>query len=145
MTITILKVLQTTSVDKFNAIFEGIERERLVNEVLQQTGQKTAYTSKLSSVSAGVAYHVHCEQGNWTGVPTTGTGSPGLRLDLPATPLRRRIQLCCGDKHMLSDCKKPKSEARIEQNKNKMYDNVKKKGAEKAGSEEAARAQEQEE
>jgi hypothetical protein len=32
-------------VDKFNAIFEGIERERLVNEVLQQTGQKTAYNS----------------------------------------------------------------------------------------------------
>jgi hypothetical protein len=40
---------------------------------------------------------------------------------------------------MLSDCKSLKSEARIEQNKNKMYDNVKKKRAEKAGSEEAAR------
>lgn len=30
MTITLIKVLQTTSVDKFNAIFEGIERDRLV-------------------------------------------------------------------------------------------------------------------
>jgi hypothetical protein len=138
MTITILKVLQTTSVDKFNAIFEGIERERLVNEVLQQTGQKTAYNFEALFSLAGVAYRVHCEQETWTGVSTTGHSNGSVfqagASDSSSNTFKKKDPTCwnCGDKHMLSDCKKPKSEARIEQNKNKMYDNVKKKRAEKA-------------
>jgi hypothetical protein len=138
MTITLIKVLQTTSVDKFNAIFEGIERDRLVNEVLQQTGQKTVYDFEILFSLAGAAYRVHCEQETWTGVSTTGDGigsafMAGGGSDPHSKNFVKKEPVCwnCGEKHMLSDCKKPKNESRIAQNKNKMYEAVKKKRAEK--------------
>jgi hypothetical protein len=133
MTITLLKVLQTTSVDKFNAIFEGIERERLVNEVLQQTGNKTAYNFESLFSLAGVAYRVHCEQETWTGVSTTGDSSGSVFPAGTSDSSQRKEPICwnCGDHHMLNDCPKPRSETRIEQNKNKMYDGLRKKRADR--------------
>ena len=133
---TVLKVLQTSSVDQFNKVFELIESQARIAGALSRSTPSTKAQFEIPSVEALLdlaeqEYLSLCRSNDWTGIKTRGSPSTftagGTKTDSGG---RKWKPVCwnCGGEHTIKDCPKPKNEALIEANRQKY--NAKKKARE---------------
>ena len=134
---TVLKVLQTSSVDQFNKVFELIESQARIAGALTRSTPSTQAQFQIPSVEALLdlaeqEYLSLCRSNDWTGSKTRGSPSTftagGLTADSGGSRKWKPVCWNCGGEHTIKDCPKPKNEALIEANRQK-YQAKKKAGA----------------
>jgi hypothetical protein len=119
-----LKIMQTTSVPKFNNTFELMETSRFVNDCeptlhVGVTGQFNVNT--IFSI-AEQKYASMMEANQWNGVSNKGSKSTFITVGSGKEP----VCWDCGVPHRLPDCTLPKIQEKISEGKKKMHDAMKK-------------------
>ena len=109
----VMKVMQTSSVPEFNSLFNQLDQQRTIAQVLDVTGSKhAAITYDQVFALAQQRYVQMSELGTWTGTTTKGSES--------AFTNKAKFECFnCGGNHSLSDCPQPKNNDRIELNRKK--------------------------
>ena len=134
---TLLNVMQTSSVDAFNAQFNHIQRQRKQNAVLRQTGHSPEFQGENILMLAESEYRDMLNENTWTGIHTKGSESVFQAGTKNAKGHQEREgPECwngCGGRHMVQDCKKPHDQKRIAANKKKFYDAINKKQTSNGG------------
>ena len=133
---TVLSVLQTSSVDKFNKVFELIESQARIASALARSGSSIQSQFTIPKVEslldlAEQEYLSLCRANEWTGAKTRGSPSSFNASESSKTSSsNRKGPTCwnCGGKHTLKDCQKPRNEALIEANRKKFNDAKNKTG-----------------
>ena len=108
--------MQASSVAPFNDLFQQLEQQRLINQVLSPTGKvKEQLTYGQVFNLAEQQYTSMSEASAWTGLQTKGSDSA-----FKAMTDGEKKSKCfnCGGDHWLRDCDKPKDEKRIKENRN---------------------------
>ena len=125
---TVLKVLQTSSVEKFNKVFELIESQARIADALARSGPAVQSQFAIPSIVslldlAEKEYLSLCRSNDWTGAKTRGSPSsfPATSTDGSKGGSGRKGPVCwnCGGPHTLKDCTKPRNDALIEANRKK--------------------------
>jgi hypothetical protein len=130
ITKTLLTIMQTSSVEKFNDTFYYFEQQRMLEHLQLGTGQRVQITPDKILQAATIHYHALLESGMWTGINTPGLGAfNASKAALPKGPPAPSDQkkggkkgpVCwnCGGKHKLNKCKKPRNEEKIKEAKEK--------------------------
>jgi hypothetical protein len=122
--INMLKIMQTTSVPKFNNTFEVMETSRFVHDCEPTlhsgvTGQLNVNT--IFSI-AEQKYASMIEANQWNGVNNKGSKSTFITIGSGKEP----VCWNCGGPHRLPDCTLPKNQEKISEGKKKMHDAMKK-------------------
>ena len=133
---TVLTVLQTSSVDKFNKVFELIESQARIATALSRSGSTVQAQFTIPKVEslldlAEQEYLALCRSNDWTGAKTRGSPSSFPAADPDSKPSgNRKGPICwnCGGSHTLKDCLKPRNEALIEANRKKFNEAKTKSG-----------------
>jgi hypothetical protein len=115
-----LKIMQTTSVPRFNTNFELMETSRFVNDCKPSlhggvTGQFNVNT--IFSI-AEQKYESMMEANQWNGISNKGSKSTFITVESGKEP----VCWNCGGPHWLPDCTLPKNQEKIYEGKNKMHD-----------------------
>jgi hypothetical protein len=123
---TLLNVMQTSSVDAFNAQFNHIQRQRKQNAVLRQTRQRTDFQGENILMLAESEYRDLLNDNTWTGIHTKGTESvfqAGGKNSKGHQGAGEGPECwnSCGGRHVVQDCKKPLDQNRIAANKKKYF------------------------
>jgi hypothetical protein len=129
---TLLNVMQTSSVDAFNAQFNHIQRQRKQNAVLRQTGQGPDFQGENILMLAESEYRDMLNENTWTGIHTKGNESifQAGQKNSKGNQGNGDGPECwngCGGNHMVQDCKKPIDQNRVNANKKKFFDAIEKK------------------
>jgi hypothetical protein len=121
---TMLKIMEMTSVPKFNNTFELMETSIFVNDCeptlyVGVTGQFNGNTIFSISVQK---YASMMEANQWNGVSNKGRNSTFITVGSGKKP----VCWNCGGPHRLPDCTLPKNQEKISEGKEKMHDAMKK-------------------
>jgi hypothetical protein len=131
MTITLLTIMQTSSVDEFNKVFAAIEVQKTGDDLNQSS---TAYVKCFNYtvddiLSVAEAQYLKLfEKGQWTGATTKGQDSAFAAQQW----LNAKFQKChnCGKPGcQVYICPTPKDEEKIKKNRQLFLDNLKQGGS----------------
>ena len=129
----IIKVMQTTSVDEFNEVFKTLDRDRFIDNVMLDSNQSSQRVLTYERIFrlAETKYIDMNEAGTWTGVNTKG-GDSVFKAELNKNGSKI---VCdnCGGPHVLGECKLPRDEAKIKENRKKRLNKTKEKDKKKTG------------
>jgi hypothetical protein len=124
----VMKVMQTSSVPDFNSLFNQLDQQRTIAQVLNTTGTKQATITYDQVFSLAQQRYVQMsELGTWTGTTTKGNESAfSINGNSASTGVKYEC-FNCGGNHSLSDCPQPKNSDRISQNRKKFLNAKRKK------------------
>jgi hypothetical protein len=121
---TMLQVMQTTSVPKFNNTFELMETSIFVNDC--EPTLHVGFTGKFNANTifsiAEKKYASMMEANHCIGVSNKGRKSTFITVGYGKEP----VCWNCGGPHRLPDCTLPKNQENVSEGKNKMHDAMKK-------------------
>ncbi len=128
----VIRVMQSTSVEEFNSVFQHIEKDQLITTSLYTRTNTTRLRFSYEEVFnlAEAKYREMIELGTWTGVRsnesvfTTSAGHPkkGKGTGTKGAPECWN----CGGSHLLSDCKQAKDKKKIAANRKQFLANRRK-------------------
>jgi hypothetical protein len=121
---TMLQIMQTTSVPKFNNMFELMETSRFVNdcEPTLHVGVTGQFNVNTFFSIAEQKYASMMEANQWNGVSNKGSKSTFITVGSGKEPVCWNY----GGPHRLPDCTLPKNQEKISEGKKKMHDAMKK-------------------
>jgi hypothetical protein len=114
--LVLIKVFQTSSVNKFNNMFAHLENVRDIDQILIRGNQHLVPSSTYSYHDIILLYfnkhQLICTKDTWNGVSTTGTDSAFVQNQ----SWTRTTPVCwnCGGQHTLADCGKEINSVKIE-------------------------------
>lgn len=125
----VIKVMQTTSVDEFNDVFRTLDRDRFIDNIMvdRTLSKRRVLTYESVFRLAETKYIEMNEGGTWTGASTKGNDSV-FKAELNKNSPKIECDNC-GGPHVLGECKQPRDNARIKENRKKRLS--KKKGHDK--------------
>lgn len=115
---TILRIFQTSSVPAFNDFFKYLEQQRKVEQALATTRVEEKLTPAGLFRAASAHYRSLWEEGLWTGIRAGGDSV--FHNTVP-----RKCWNCGSPDHGEPQCPKPKDPSRIEANRKKMLQDIK--------------------
>ncbi len=125
---TILNVMQTSSVNAFNARCNIIQKQRKQKAVLKKTGGHDDWCVDDIFTLAQSEYRDMLNDNTWNGVHTKGTESifqTGGTNGPPRIGAFEPDCWNCAGKHRVDECTKPKDQSRIEANRKIFLDRKK--------------------
>ena len=137
LNVTLLRVLQTTSVDGFNKIFDLIETQAKAAAVGDANPNYPSVTQLLAK--GDKIYQQMIQKNEWTGVTTQGRGHEASFVATGGTSgkgkssepdwMKKAVCDNCGKKgHIVKTCTKPRDEAKIKAAQKARADKKKKRG-----------------
>jgi hypothetical protein len=122
---TLLTVMQTSSVDAFNAQFNNIQKQRKQNAVLKKTGGHEEWNVDDIFTLAQSEYRDMLNDNTWNGIHTKGTDSIFQAGGGPPKGGFEPECWNCTGKHRVDECTQPKDQKRIEANRKKFLEKKK--------------------
>jgi hypothetical protein len=116
----LISVMQTSSVDDFNATFHNLEKVCLILNALHRSGERLITQAGELFGLAETTYGSFVEAGTWTGASTTGSESTCVAQDGATAPPKVKVCWNCGGNHLLHECKTQRNEQKIPAERDKL-------------------------